>query len=100
LDKLLVEVPQQQADCIRELFDELLSPRRRGRPSNDDELTIAREVAKARAGAITQGRRPNMKSIYGQVAKRNNRSPWTVRTIDLKYRDLTDFLDGVLPGDQ
>ena len=83
LDELLVGLPQSVADPIRECIDELLSPRRRGRPSSDvnRELTIAREVAKVRAAAVTQGRPPNMKSIYGQVAKRHKLSPLTVRTL-------------------
>jgi len=101
LDELLVRLPRSVADAVRKYVDELPSPRRRGRPSSDDnrELTIAREVAKVRAAEVTQGRRPNMKSIYGQVAKRHKLSPLTVRTFDLKHRDLTDFLDGVCPGD-
>ena len=101
LDELLVRLPRSVADPVRKYVDELLSTRRRGRPSGDvnRELTIAREVAKVRAAAVTQGRPPNMKSIYGQVAKRHTLSPLTVRTFDLKHRDLTDFLDGVCPGD-
>ena len=89
LDELLVRLPRSAADAVRKYIDELPSPRRRGRPSGDDnrELTIAREVAKVRAAAVTQRRRPNMKSIYGQVAKRHKLSPLTVRTFDLKHRD-------------
>ena len=58
LDELLVRLPRSVADPVRKYVDELLSPRRRGRPSGDDnrELTIAREVAKVRAAAVTQGR--------------------------------------------
>jgi len=101
LDELLVRLPRSVADAVRKYVDELPSPRRRGRPSSDDnrELTIAREVAKVRAAEVTQGRRPNMKSIYAQVAKCHKLSRFTVRTFDLKHRDLTDFLDGVCPGD-
>jgi hypothetical protein len=46
LDELLVGVQQPRADRIRELFDESLSPRRRGRPSSDEwrAFRIAREV--------------------------------------------------------
>ena len=101
LDELLVRLPRSVADPVRKCVDELLSPRRRGRPSGDvnRELTIAREVAKVRAAEVTQGRRPNMKSIYAQVAKCHKLSRFTVRTFDLKHRDLTDFLDGVCPGD-
>ena len=89
LDELLVRLPRSVADPVRKYVDELPSPRPRGRPSGDvnRELTIAREVAKVRAAEVTQGRPPNVKSIYGQVAKRHKLSPLTVRTFDLKHRD-------------
>ena len=48
LDELLVGFPQQQADRIREFFDERSSRRRRGRPSSDEgrAFRIARKVVR------------------------------------------------------
>ena len=98
LDELLVRLPPSVADAVRKYGDELPSPRRRGRPSGDDnrELTIAREVAKVRAAAVTQGRPPNMKSIYGQVAKRHKLSESMVGKHYRKYREFAEFCEGAL----
>ena len=98
LDKLLVGVPQPQADRIRELVDELLSPRRRGRPSSDEwrAFRVAREVlrekvVREKAAATPKGRRPSMKSIYGQVAKRHKLSPSMVGKHYRKYLEFAKF---------
>ena len=98
LDKRLVGVPQPQADCIRELVDELLSPRCRGRPSSDEwrAFTIAREVlsekvARENAAATAKGRHLSMKSIYGQVAKRHKLSRSMVAKHYRKYLEFAKF---------
>jgi hypothetical protein len=98
LDELLVGFPQQQADRIRELFDEPLSPRRRGRPSSDEwrAFRIARKVVKGKAAAKAKGRRPSMKSIYGQVAKRHKLSSSMVGKHYRKYREFAEFCEGAL----
>jgi hypothetical protein len=95
LDERLVGFPQQQADPIRELFFFFFSPRPRGRPSSDEwrAFRIAREVVKGKAAAKAKGRRPSMKSIYGQVAKRHKLSPSMVGKHYRKYREFAEFCE-------
>jgi len=103
LEKLLAGVPQPQAGHIRELFDESLPPRRRGRPSSDEwrafriarevEREVEREFVKGKAVATAKGRGPSMKSIYGKVAKLHRLSPKSVGRFYREHRELAEFLE-------